>query len=308
MKKLLTLALLILAYSAHAQVPDYFSDNPEWRQDWWFGGAMPCLEIYNYVYYLNGDSVVGNYTYKKVFKRGKHEYNWMAPPPSGYCNGSYFYNFFYVLIRQDSLKVYIREGNNNEALLYDFDLAVGDTLPETYFLMEDDIVVTSIDSILVGESYRKVFSLSCECMISNLLIEGIGFGEGFLEYFPDWEFPARLICFALNGITYYPSYGAPCDLMTVNINEPEIKDIDFEVFPNPSAGNISVKLYSDEKTTVNIKVSDISGRNLSDEKWVINQRMNVKSLDLSSFDKGIYFISIIGKDGESKGRQTIIVN
>ena len=307
MKKLLTLALLILACSTQAQVPDYFAGNPEWRQELTWGGAMPCLEIYNYVYYLNGDSIVDGHTYKKLYKRGEHEYNWMAPPPAGNCSGSYTYNFFYVLIRQDSLRVYIRQGNNDEALLYNFDLAVGDTLPETYFMMNDNVVVESIDSILVGESYRKIFNLECPYMYEPLeLIEGIGFTQGFLEYIPDW-YPAQLICFTLNGTTYYPGYGEPCDL-TVNIHNPEILNGGLEIFPNPSAGNISVKFNSGSKMMVNVKVSDISGRNLKDEKWAINQGANVKSLDLSSFDKGIYFISLIGNDGESIGRQKIILN
>lgn len=308
MKKLLTLTLLILACSTQAQVSDYFADNPEWRQDLWWGGAMPCLEIDNYVYYLNGDSVVDGYTYKKVFIRGEHEYSWQGPwpPPPDYCNGSSFYNYFFRLVRQDGLKMYIREGFN-DYLLYDFDLSVGDTLPDTYFLMEDDIVVTSIDSILVGESYRKIFNLVNSSYPYPLeLIEGIGFNQGFLEYVPDW-YPAQLICFALDGTTYYPGYGEPCDL-TVNINKPEILDAGLKIFPNPSAGNILVKFNSGSKMMVNIKVSDISGRNLKDEKWVIDQGVNVKSFDLSSFDKGVYFISLIGNDGVELGQQKFVIN
>ncbi|OQX80952.1 MAG: hypothetical protein B6D64_02545, partial [Bacteroidetes bacterium 4484_276] len=81
-----------------------------------------------------------------------------------------------------------------------------------------------------------------------------------------------------------------------------------KIFPNPSAGNISIKFNSGPNTMVNVKVSDISGRNLRDEIWAIDQGMNVKSLDLGSFDKGVYFISIIGKDNETLGRQTIVLN
>ena len=175
MKKLFILALLVLAFSSKAQVNDYFTDNPVWRIEQYWGGAMPCLEIHNYVYYLNGDSVVNGYTYKKVFLRGENEYHWMDPPPAGSCTGSYFYNYFHTLIRQDSLKVYIHE-DNYDHLLYDFDLSVGDTLPETYNVYEDDIVVTGIDSILVKASYRKIFTLVFPNMVTALeLIEGIGF-------------------------------------------------------------------------------------------------------------------------------------
>ncbi|OYT13167.1 MAG: hypothetical protein B6I19_06585 [Bacteroidetes bacterium 4572_114] len=308
MKKLLTLALLILACSTQAQIPDYFAGNPEWRQELTWGGAMPCLEIDNYVYYLNGDSVVDGYIYKKVYKRGEHDHSWMGDPPApDYCTGSSFYNYFYGLVRQDSLKVYIREGNN-DYLLYDFDLSVGDTLPETYFLMENNVVVSSIDSILVGGSYRKIFNLENSIYPYPLdLIEGIGFNQGFLDEVPDW-YPAQLLCFVLDDTTYYPSYGEPCDLMIVDISNPEVQYPGLKIFPNPSAGNISIKFNSGPNTMVNVKVSDISGRNLRDEIWAIDQGMNVKSLDLGSFDKGVYFISIIGKDNETLGRQTIVLN
>ncbi len=272
---------------------------------------MPCLEIYNYVYYLNGDSIIGDNTYKKVFKSGVKEFSWMGPwpPPDSTCSGSNWFNYLQALVRQDGRKIYIHDVGQNEALLYDFDLAVGDTLPETsFYYAQDDIVISSIDSILVGESYRKIFDLYVPSFPESLqLIEGIGFSQGFLEYVPDWEFPAQLMCFALDGTTYYPAYGAPCDMVT-GVIDPEDQDVSFRIFPNPSGGNITVKFNSDSKAAVRLIVSDILGRSLRDEKWMVNQGMNVRRLDLSFCEKGLYFISIAGQTGERFGQLKLMVD
>jgi hypothetical protein len=62
----------------YAQTPDYLSNDPNWRQDWTFGGSMPCLETHNYIYYMNGDSLIGDVEYKKIYERHETAYN---------CNG-----------------------------------------------------------------------------------------------------------------------------------------------------------------------------------------------------------------------------
>jgi hypothetical protein len=308
MKKLLTIALFSLAFSSIAQVPDYFDDNPQWRQDWWFGGAMPCLEIYNYVYYLGGDSVVGDFTYKKVFTRGEKDLSWQGPwpPPDTTCTGSYLYEYLVALIRQDGLQMYINHGDN-ETLLYDFDLNVGDTLPASYFYYpEDDVVVNGIDSILIGDSYRKIFDFDAPNFNMPLqLIEGLGFNQGFLDYVPDW-YPAQLMCFALDGVTYYPSYAAACDMVT-GIDDYRFQVAGFSVFPNPASVSVSIELYSDSKANTDLVISDILGRNLLAEKWELNQGKNLKSINLRVYDKGIYFISITGENGERFAQQKLIV-
>jgi len=309
MKKLLTIALFSLAFTSIAQVPDYFDNNPQWRQDWWFGGAMPCLEIYNYVYYLDGDSVVGDFTYKKVFTRGEKEFSWQGgwPPPDTTCTGSYWYDYLIALVRQDGLQMYIHDGDN-EYLLYDFDLAVGDTLPASYFYYpEDDVVVTGIDSILIGDSYRKIFDFDAPNFMMPLqLIEGVGFNQGFLDYVPDW-YPAELMCFALDGVVYYPSYGAPCDMVT-GIDDFEFSEGDLKVFPNPATGSVSIEFNSIVKVNTVLQILDILGRNLYYESWELNQGMNLKGIDLRAFDKGLYFVSITGENAEQFGQKKLIVN
>ena len=173
MRVSIILSLTLFSFNILAQLPNYFDNNPQWRQEFVFGGFYPCIEYDNYVYYLNGDSTIGNLTYKKVFKRGEVKREWFAPPPPVWCEeGPFLYDYFQTLMRQDSLRIYLYE-SGVEFLLYDFDLAIGDTLPTTYNVWMDDIVVTGVDSILVGDSYRKVFTHSEVGPAANVLIEGM---------------------------------------------------------------------------------------------------------------------------------------
>ncbi len=234
MKKITTILILIISLGLNAQ--DYFSNNPQWRQHSTcnFGG---CLDIEEYVYYLNGDSIVNNLTYKKIFKRGELHQSPLWPPPSYNCDDNYTFNNFRALIRQEGLKIYIKEYEDSDTLLYDFNLNIGDTLPKTWNQSHDDYIISSIDSILVGNSIRKVFYF--ETMGDYVLIEGIGHSDGLLEPFPPiLECGHNLYCFALNDTTYFPEYGAPCDLTVDIIENPYIETISLS--PNPTDDHIVI--------------------------------------------------------------------
>jgi hypothetical protein len=289
MKALFTLLFLVLFGSLNAQVPDYLGNNPQWRQDWWFGYSWPCLEIHNYIYYLNGDSIVGNVTYKKVFERGKVEHDWMAPPPSFQCEESWYYNNFRMLIRQDNLRMYIRDFDGIEYLLYDFDLAIGDTLPITYnYPFSEPILVTGIDSILVGNSYRKIFHLASDYWEDHLLLEGVGFESGLLDYFPNYEFPTRLLCFSQNDTTWYPNYGDPCDL-TVDI-QTLTTEKEIQLYPNPVVNNLMIELPA--SLIINQVVAyDVLGNEINLRYMQTNP--NQVKVYFSGIKNGFYFLKLI---------------
>ena len=96
--------------------------------------------------------------------------------------------------------------NGNEVLLYDFNAKVGETVQWGH----DYVVISKIDSVLVGNSYRKRYRLND----NDILIEGIGsVVKGLFGSISDipacggswyWE----QICFSENGETVYlnPSY------------------------------------------------------------------------------------------------------
>jgi len=291
MKAQLTFLLILLGLSSSAQVPDYFEGNPQWRMEWGNGAYYPCIELNDYIYYLNGDTVIGNQVYKKLFERRDVNYNWLWVPPPNNCEGSYTYDSFRILIRQDSLKMYVRDLDGIDNLLYDFDLEVGDTLPITYNLYLDDIVVTGIDSLLVGSSFRKVFEIPDYNPAGNNLIEGIGFTTGLLDFFYCPEFPTILECFVQNDTAYYPIYGEPCDL-TVKVPE-RILNNEIRYYPNPVDDELVVLLDTPVMVSHVICISS-DGRRTDME---FEQQLTDKVIiDFSKLSSGLHIIQLYTKD------------
>lgn len=65
MRILTTLTLIILTLELSAQVPDYFAENPEWRQVLSTTNP-PCTQTQKFIYYVSGDSIINDTVYKKL--------------------------------------------------------------------------------------------------------------------------------------------------------------------------------------------------------------------------------------------------
>jgi len=239
---------------------------------------------HNYIYYLNGDSVISDVEYKKVYEIREIEYRWMAPPPHDNCDGTILINDFRALLRQDGKKIFLNE-NGTEHLLYDFDLAIVETLPLTWNMLTGGIYVTGIDSILMGDHYRKVFHLNEVWEMENFLIEGVGSNLGLLEEFPVplLNYPSNLLCFTLNDTTWFPGFGEDCDL-TVNTPLPE-NDFQLNFSPNPVKDKLRID-HHEVSAIQQVFVYDCCGRKLV--MVPENIAPNFFDLDLSSLSQGLY--------------------
>jgi hypothetical protein len=123
---------------------------------------------------------------------------------------------------------FVEPFTNQECLLYDFKLGVGDTVTGCYN-PGSCIIVSSVDSVLIGSNYRKRINLATNPPYS--LIEGIGSTAGLLEPLCPFEYIANLICFSQNGQTLYPDTVTDC-ILTTQI--PEIPEVEIaSVHPNP---------------------------------------------------------------------------
>lgn len=272
------------------QIPDYFDGNPEWRESFTLG-LDPCIEYYDYVFYVEGDTVIGDYVYKKIHKRGQVYYSWIGIPPPYNCEGTETFNYFAAHLRQEDRKIYIYE-SGQDYLLFDFNLEAGDLLPQTHHYFGDSIYVTSVDSLLVGGDYRMVYNLSSGYFDPDQLIEGIGYAfGGLMGYYPSWEFPAFLDCFALDGVTWFPEYGAWCDL-TVDIEEIGSNPGLLKIYQHPASRNITLNFTSNITQTASIDFFDITGRHVTSVDWVLHSGTNTKSMNLASLRQGIYILKL----------------
>ena len=89
MKKFLLLSIVFLQTVAIAQIPDYFANNPVWRQNSQCSNMAPgnlCIANENYVYRVSGDSVINDTTYKVIWKSGVRTF--YSYGPTGFCNNT----------------------------------------------------------------------------------------------------------------------------------------------------------------------------------------------------------------------------
>jgi len=81
--------------------------------------------------------------------------------------------------------------------------------------------------------------------------------------------------------------------MNVGINEVKSSDnSNFNVYPNPSTGYLTVNYSSTENTSLNIRLTNVEGQIIYSEQKQLNGIYN-QNLDFSSLAKGIYFLEII---------------
>ncbi|MBK7031458.1 MAG: T9SS type A sorting domain-containing protein [Bacteroidales bacterium] len=287
MKTLITLIILLSSVKIFAQI-NYLENKPIWRQEKQF--FFDCLVTEEFMYYINGDTTINNLEYKKLYDR--HQTTYSNGPPS-ICGSEDYFDLFRLLLRQENKKIFVYFPVS-DILLYDFNLKIGDSLQSTYNVSRKDIVVSSIDSISVGNSYRSVFSLKIGEDSVGTLIEGIGFNTGFLEDFPELSGISRLLCFNLNDTTYYPNYGANCNL---SLGLPMIFSLDkLKIFPNPVKDYLTIE-YDINKSIQQIDIYDLCGNNIQHE---FESSENGLILDFSSKKNGVYFIKLTFKNETPK--------
>ncbi|MCR9172586.1 MAG: T9SS type A sorting domain-containing protein [bacterium] len=221
---------ILISFSAQAQVPNYFSDNPEWQQSKICYDGQGNSQEWDWVYYLNGDTLINGTLWHKVFKRGTTTiYNGGV--------GGYSYNGQIGLIRQDSMKVYSME-QNGEELLYDFDIAIGQSTPQTYYHSSATTVVDSIEMIQInGTMRRKMYiSDSVNALVGTYILEGMGSDIGLFEPFTiELNCGHYFQCYQLNGVV---EVGSNCNF-DLDVNE-LIEKEQIQLSPNPVQSSLEL--------------------------------------------------------------------
>lgn len=287
-----------------------------WREH--FSGMLPlcgmtvCVTEEDFQYFSGDNIDIGGVIYKKLLKNGSG-YNYQSGPPppcSGTCSVNTFNssNVYVGSFRQDTLnrKVYFMSTDETtETLLYDFNLNIGDTLPETYNNAPAFNYVSAIDSIQIGSNYHKRFWISSFIAGSQLnytsLIEGIGCELGLLEPItPMFEQNTTLICVTIGAIPVYPDTATVCGIITTASTIHE--KLNFSIAPNPFHSFSTVTLPS-LSGTVYLKIYNSFGQLVRSQS--IDQ--NPFYLFREDLENGIYFIQLNNKkDGVLSG--TFIVD
>jgi hypothetical protein len=297
MKNLIVIFSLFLGTVVQGQ-NDLYYPLPESNAIWnfhyyaWCGGPNNADEQYSIT--IAGDTSINNQTYKKL---------WIPSILShtvGICPG--VEPGYKGAFRQDTTakKVYYMPPLENiEQLLFDFNLAVGDTVTGyTQLTAQHPDVVLSIDSVLIGNTFRHRWNINNEYDIS--IIEGVGSTYGLVEQSPGGyiitEEGFEFNCFSHFGVTLYPDTLDICDSISIIKPLKIIPDI-IKILPNPSSGNFTVNLSRNDWVMLNIY--DLTGK-------IIRTRniKGVTGIQIEGIENGMYIVEVCDKN-RNKTREKI---
>lgn len=294
---LFLLELLLVGKNVNSQ-GNYFVAGSEWKVSIINHVYYPCIENDTRIYYLAGDSIVGAVTYQKVMQRGSKELMWTGSSnPSTSCEHtvSNYNNEFVMLVRQDNYKTYLYN-NNQEVLLFDYDLQIGDFIQPSYLYAsdsQDSLQVVDIDTVQINGEDRRLFHLEDDQHTTSYkLVEGVAHFRGFLE--PLVVLPLSITttmeCYGINGIGEYSFLSEPCafNLGTKKI----IEDSDFMIYPIPSSELLHIKSIAGHSIPVSVTILDLQGKSSQVSPYS-------EAINISHLQHGSYILSIQFENGNS---------
>lgn len=232
---------------------------------------------------ISGDTVIGSQTYHKLIIPYVHF------DDLGSCTQTNTIGYKGAIREDEANKkvFFVNPMSLSETLLYDFNMQVGDTVQgylEEWYGNKD--VVVSIDSILVGNSYRKRWEINPSYGI--YLIEGLGSTFGLIEFSPgngsDFD-SYRLNCFQQNSQTRYPDTNTNCQLITSKkLIEPLLNQV--KIFPNPTSGSFIVDFVGTFGIT-EIQIADLLGTIVYQ-----NQITNQLKVNIAKLPSGVYTLIV----------------
>ncbi|MDI9342294.1 MAG: hypothetical protein QM534_17105 [Sediminibacterium sp.] len=231
----------------------YFQNNPVWQvRDMQYGSNLPCAHIFVNEFSVSNDSTVNGKVYKKLLEKTQDlGYQLVGQPPyiPYYCTGPILpytgVPSLKCLIRSQNKQMYVLpNGTSTEYLLYDFNLQIGSTLPQTP-INNGTITVSSIDSILTPNGYRKRFLLNSANNPSQYLIEGIGHSKGFIDETMEGQLShiSWLECYKQSSSPWINISGNAC--IALSVKAPESFIASTKVAPNPFTYETTFRFSTD---------------------------------------------------------------
>jgi hypothetical protein len=243
------------------------NDNSSWSV---LNRAIDGAITHTDYYYFEGDSILGEHSYKKMFS----------------CNDRLHENCSYQgLMREENQKTYfVYPASETEYLFYDFSLGEGMFFEFISPLRQDIFMlyVQKVDFVEMNGTQKKRIQFTS----GDTWIEGVGHLWGIL-------YPIRYglvgffsysLCYHENNELIYknPDY-SECYYDGISSSIPEITNDDYTIFPNPVDDILNISYLN--STLSRIEIFDNAGRK------VYNQPYKEK-IDVSSFSKGLYLLKV----------------
>jgi hypothetical protein len=299
MKTLILLHLLIVITYFAAQGQVFPNDSAYWKVE---VGSVECVDpygvsdvCYEQQYFLSGDTTIGDQSYKKVYSSMRYR--------SNLNTWTYYYNGYFGAIYSDNEanKVYWRPASSfQDTLLYDFNLSVGETLPESYVYDPEVAGIIQIDDIdtstINGQSIVR-YHMDNAGFGLEYILQGIGSTLGLLEPItPFFEHHFTLLCFQNYETSLtYPENG-DCDVFT-DISSYSAEENNISIYPNPANGILNI----DNASVSHIQIFSITGLLISESEI----KTDHFELKLKGVPEGMYFLRF-EKDLEIKALKIIV--
>jgi hypothetical protein len=282
MKKLslVFFGMFIVCYLFSQNYIPLVQENNQWNVMYVIeGGPYTDSTFWTNTYKFEGDTIINNLTYKKVYVSEEDiPVNWT----------------YEGCIREDENQQVFLWKYGNELLRYDFDVEVGDTIEIYPSNNPIQVRVESIDFLNYSGTMRKTILLDYMeyyYPIYEIWIEGIGSNRGILEsgtanYIGGWRW---LLCFYQNEELVYmnPNYNS-CFLFT------EIEEVNksgVEIYPNPADNRITIKNPANAQIE-SFSIIDLTGNKIKE----FNGDNSV--LDLSGISNGTYLLIVTLESGQ----------
>lgn len=287
------LTFIVNGYQSKAQEASRFPVTPTsvWRinYEYYCSGEEFTHQSgdQEYKYFVNGDTLIGGKTYFKLYKTGILYLD----------NPVVIRNKYMGALRDSANRFYlVRENENTESLLYNFDAKVGESICPDCGGM--DYLVGEIDTLENGRKRFFIDVITVHCGSANMLIEGIGWLGGLLEGNACYAHPgirgSYLLCYSENGFPEYETELTPRCAKKLECSDvlTPAKLIDLHDF------KLQISLI--ENKMLQIRTSDYSRNglyqvdiySLTGQKLKTEKMTMPATVDVSAFGKGIYLLKI----------------
>jgi len=295
MKKIVfvTIGVLFFQFSNAQNYYPFPKDTAHWNNLTWAQWSPVDMFLENTQYRIQGDTNIGEQTYHKVY----YHYTDNPTPYSEYIGG----------IREDSLKniffypfsvnlpTYtptVFPNDTSETLIYTFDnLDSGMILPINVGVTE--IKVAGVDSVLIGNNYRKRYKIEQENIGYDYWIEGIGsIKDLFMPFTYEFEETLYTLCFT-DSVTYYinsPNGEDSCHY-ALPLGVTEIVSEKISIYPNPASQTIEIKSSVEYDKGI-INIYNNQGKKILTDKLIDSK----SKIDISQIKPGFFIVEIISKN------------
>ncbi len=107
--------------------------------------------------------------------------------------------------------------------------------------------------------------------------------------------------------SYYTASGFKANYAVGNVGTEELPGISsLNISPNPASDYLMIRAYNSKAQQMQLTIADMTGKTLYNETFTASKGNLEKSLDVSNFNSGMYFLTMKSNDG--KVTQKIIIN